>query len=217
MKTSDSITSLMKAIQEVQQNAGTITKTAKGQVGSREYKYANLGDTWEAVSDLMKANNLVVVSSPSTGDQAMGQYFETTIYHTESGEWMTAIMQMTLQRDDPQAIGAAITYYRRYQLTSMLGLIPDDDNDAREHRLATAEQKKRLVGAVKQVYPDISKAEDIITTLQNITGKYPGNIRADEAEEAINLVLAFNDSPVTPDTVVTDLPETITLEEPKKE
>lgn len=73
----------------------------------------------------------------------------------------------------------------------MLGLIPDDDNDAADHRLATAAQKNRLIGAVKQIYPELTKAEDVIKTLQNITGKYPGNIREDEAEDAINLVQAF--------------------------
>lgn len=191
MKTSESIKEIMVAIQEVQQNAGTIAKNAKGQVGSREYKYANLNSTWEAIGALMETNHLVVTASPTTGDTSMGQYFETTLYHIESGEWISNTMQMAIQRDDPQAIGAAITYYRRYMLTSMLGLIPDDDNDAKEQRLATADQKKRLIGAVKQIYPELQTAAELIKTLQDITGKYPGNIREDEAEDAINLVKAF--------------------------
>jgi hypothetical protein len=199
MKKSESVKNLMAAIQNVQQSAGQIAKTAKGQVGSREYAYANLNSTWDAVGALMQKNGLVVVASPTTGDQSMGQFFETTLYHIESGEWITETMQMVLQRDDPQAIGAAITYYRRYMLTAMLGLIPDDDNDAKEHRLATAQQKTRLIGAVKEIYPELSKAEDIIKTLQNITGKYPGNIREDEAEDAINLVKAFSAKAVLED------------------
>lgn len=218
MKTSESITEVMKAIMKVQQAAGGVAKTARGQVGSREYSYANLSATWDTVGALMQSNNLVVVASPTNGDQAMGQFFETTIYHVASSEWITETMQMVLQRDDPQAIGAAITYYRRYMLTSMLGLIPDDDNDAADHRLATAQQKKQLIGAVKQIYPDLQKAEDIVSTLQNITGKYPGNIREDEAEDMINLVKAFSqappdDIPEHPDDVTTDLPDDINLDE----
>lgn len=181
----------MKAIQQVQQNAGTIQKTTKGQVGSREYKYANLNDTWDAIKDLMASNHLVVIASPTTAENAVGSYFRTRLFHTESGEWIEETMMMVLQRDDPQAIGAAITYYRRYMITSLLGLIPDDDNDARDHRLATSEQKAKMVGAVKQIFPDLDKAVDIITTIQNIVGKHPSNIREDEAQAAIDLIKAF--------------------------
>jgi hypothetical protein len=192
MTRSDDIKEVMTAIKKVQQSAGTITKTAKGQVGqNREYMYANLKSTWDTIGALMETNGLVVVASPTTGTQAMGQFFETTIYHTESSQWISEMMLMVLQRDDPQAIGAAITYYRRYMLTSMLGLIPNDDNDARDHRLATAEQKRQLIGAVRLIFPDLEKPADIISTLQSITGKYPGNIREDEAEDCINLVRAF--------------------------
>lgn len=192
MKTSESIKSIMTAIHAVQQNAGTIDKTSKGQVGQREYQYANLNDTWIAVKPLLSQNKLVIVQSPTTGDTAIGQFFRTTIYHIESGEWIEETMQMTLQKNDPQGIGAAITYYRRYMVTSMLGLIPDDDNDAREHRLATAEQKRKIIGAVKLAFPEVSKPEDIVSTLQSISGKYPGNIREDEAEDVLSLIKAFN-------------------------
>jgi hypothetical protein len=194
MKTSQSIKQIMGAIQKVQQAAGTIEKASTGQVGTRQYKYANLNDTWEAVKALLQTNGLVVTQSPTMGGQSMGQFFSTTIYHVESGEWIEETMQMTLQKDDPQGIGAAITYYRRYMLTSMLGLIPDDDNDAKDHRLATADQKRRIIGAVKQIYPELHKPDEIVSTLMNITGKYPGNIREDEAEDMLALVLAFKDT-----------------------
>lgn len=190
MKTSPEVKNIMLAIKNVQQNAGTVTKNAKGQVGSREYAYTNLTGTWDVIRDLLNTNDLVVISSPSTGDSNMGQFFQTTIHHTKSGEWISEQMMMVLQREDPQAIGAAITYYRRYQLTSMLGLIPDDDNDAKAHRLATAEQKARLVGAMKAIEPDL-KSADLVQAIMNITGKHPSNIREDEAEKMVDLIKAF--------------------------
>lgn len=199
MKTSESTKNIMGAIQAVQQNAGTVQKTTKGQVGSKVYNYANLNNTWDAVKDLLAQNKLVVVQSPTTGEQSMGQFFETKIYHIDSEEWISETMQMVLQRDDPQAIGAAITYYRRYMITSMLGLIPDDDNDAKDQRLATAQQKQRIVGAVKQLYPELTKPEEIVNTIQAIVGKYPGNIREDEAEDAVNLIKAFSAKAVLDD------------------
>lgn len=182
---------VMGAILAVQQGAGEIAKTSQGQVGTRTYKYANLNDTWEAIKGLMAQNKLVYTQSPTTGNSNVGQFFETTIYHIESGEFITQLMQMSLTKDDPQGIGSAITYYRRYMLLSMLGLIPDDDNDARDHRLATAQQKMKIVGALKEVYPEITKPEDVVKTILNIVGKYPANIREDEAEDAIALIKAF--------------------------
>lgn len=182
---------IMLAIQNVQQAAETVSKATKGQVGSREYMYANLKDTWDAIKPLLKQNDLVIVQSPVTAENNVGGFFETTIYHTKSGESITKTMQMILQRDDPQAIGAAITYYRRYMITSMLGLIPDDDNDAKDHRLATAQQKAQMIGAVKLIYPELEKPQDIIETIQNIIGKHPSFIRETEAQEAIDTIKAF--------------------------
>lgn len=191
MKTSQSIKNIMAAIQKVQQAAGPIEKASTGQVGSRVYKYSNLNDTWDAIKALMQTNKLVVTQSPTTGETSMGQFFTTTIYHIDSEEWITETMQMTLQKDDPQGIGSAITYYRRYMITSMLGLIPDDDNDAKDQRLATAQQKARIIGAAKIVYPEAKKPEEIVGVIMNIVGKYPGNIREDEADAAVDLIKAF--------------------------
>lgn len=191
MITSEPTQEIMKAIKTVQQGAEYVKKGAKGQVGTRQYDYANLLGTWEAIKDLLNQAQLVVIQSPTTGANLVGNFFQTTIYHTISGEYITEIMQMVIQREDPQAIGAAITYYRRYMVTSMLGLIPDDDNDAQQHRLATAEQKAKIVGAVKQIFPEVETHKDVIETIQNIVGKHPSRIREDEAEQAISSIKAF--------------------------
>lgn len=185
---------LMEAIFNVQQAAEAIEKTATGQVGSRSYKYANLNDTWDTVKDLLKSNKLVVYSSPvAMAGGSFGNFFKTTIYHTPSGQSITEYMPMVLTRQDPQGIGAAITYYRRYMLTSMLGLIPDDDNDAREHRLATAQQKQMVVGALKLTFPDVTTPDMINQTIENIIGKHPSKIREDEADNVVDLIKAYKE------------------------
>jgi len=186
---------IMTAIFNVQQGAIAIRKTSTGQVGSKQYKYANLNDTWDSVKQLLKDNNLAVYASPvaQLNNNVSGTYFKTTLFHTESGEMLTETMNMILTRQDPQAIGAAITYYRRYMLQSMLGLIPDDDNDAREHRTATVEQKRKIVGAVKQTFPEATTPELINTTLQNILGKHPSMILEDEADGAVDLIKAYKE------------------------
>lgn len=185
---------IMKAIQNVQQEAEYIKRESAGQVGQGKFKYANLTSTWDAIKVLLKSNNITVYQSPTNTDGHLtGNFFKTTLFHTESGESVTEYMGMVITRQDPQALGAAITFYRRYMLTSMLGLIPDDDNDAREHRLATLTQKNQIVGAVKLTFPDIDSPQQINDTLENIVGKHPSNIREDEVENVINLIKAYKE------------------------
>lgn len=186
---------IMQAIQNVQQTADLLKRESAGQVGAGKFKYTNLTDTWLSIKQLLKDNGLVVYQTPtdmSAGGHG-GNYFRTTIHHIESGEEVTETMMMVLTRQDPQALGAAITFYRRYMITSMLGLIPDDDNDAREHRLATATQKLQIVGAVKMTFPDVVSPAQINETLENIVGKHPSQIREDEADHVIDLVKAYRD------------------------
>src|SRR5258708_35522736 len=91
---SESVTNIMQAIQNVQQAAETISKDTKGQVGTRVYMYANLVNTWDAVKPLLKQNDLAIIQSPTTAENNVGGFFETTIFHVTSGEWIRERMQM---------------------------------------------------------------------------------------------------------------------------
>lgn len=192
MTHSESIKELMTAIQEVQQNVPVIKRNSSGQVGSRSYKYADINDVWTAIKAQLKVNNLVISQTPEIAPQS-GHVFTTMIYHVKSGEWIQSSMPLILQRDDPQGVGSSITYFRRYMIMSMLGLTSDEyDSDASEHRLATAEQKARIVGAVKIAFPEISK-EKIVSTIQDIVGKHPSMIREQEVENVVGLIKAFKE------------------------
>lgn len=186
---------IMDAIFNIQQSAEYIKKNSNGQVGQGKFKYANLTDTWESIKQLLKDNEVVVYGSPTSenGNKVSGNFFKNMLYHLPSGESVTEYMPMVLTRQDPQAVGAAITFYRRYMTTSQLGLIPDDDNDAREHRLATAQQKLQIVGAVKLTFENDGdwKPEQINQTIENIIGKHPSQIREAEADNVVELIKAY--------------------------
>jgi len=49
-----------------------------------------------------------------------------------SGEFIAETYKMTPQRDDPQGLGSAITYQRRYALGAFLCLNIDEDDDAQK-------------------------------------------------------------------------------------
>jgi hypothetical protein len=51
------------------------------------------------------------------------------LIHANSGEYISANSTMHPTKSDPQSIGSAITYHRRYALCSILGLNVDEDDD----------------------------------------------------------------------------------------
>ena len=66
------------------------------------------------------------------------------VFHVESGELLesnTFIPQATLKgMNDYQAFGSGVTYFRRYALSSALGLVTDKDTDAAGEQTPTKEK-----------------------------------------------------------------------------
>jgi len=75
----------------------------------------------------MLANGLALVQSPSTAGNVVT--VTGTLYHT-SGESITSVLSGTAKDTTPQAIGSAITYFRRYQMCAVLGVAAEDDDGA---------------------------------------------------------------------------------------
>jgi hypothetical protein len=48
----------------------------------------------------------------------------------ESGEWIQSSLSLPLAKHDPQGVGSAITYGRRYGLSAIVGIVADVDDDA---------------------------------------------------------------------------------------
>jgi hypothetical protein len=45
-----------------------------------------------------------------------------------SGEWIESTWQIPVGKQDPQGLGSAISYARRYALASAIGVVQDDDD-----------------------------------------------------------------------------------------
>lgn len=68
----------------------------------------------------------------------------TRFIDTESGEVVEDAVPLVLEKQTPQGLGSAITYFRRYGILSALGLVGDVDDDAE-----AAEPAKREVVTTK--------------------------------------------------------------------
>lgn len=89
-------------------------------------KYATLASVLNAVRGPLASNGLSIVQhSRSAGT---GVVVSTMLMH-ESGEWLCdkgPLLPVT--KKDPQGYGSAITYGRRYGLSSILGISQEDDD-----------------------------------------------------------------------------------------
>lgn len=116
---------LFKALAAFQQEVPVIHKGTEGY----GYSYADLPAIFETINPLMKKHGLGFYQAVN------GSQVCTVVFHVESGESIESAtdipqgVQLT-KMNDFQVLGSAITYIRRYALSSMLGLVTDKDTDA---------------------------------------------------------------------------------------
>lgn len=194
MKRSTDIANLVKALKEFQKVAPKIEKDKTANVPTKNgsnysYKYADIASIWDKIRGNLADNGLAVIQTPTSvnGDQAL-----TTMLAHESGEWLEDTMALKIAQDTPQGQGSAITYARRYALTSMLGIVADDDTDANDHRTLSPIQKKQLFDTAKKVMPELGEDPlSLVRFLNETVGKHPSRILATEFEDAIDSVESY--------------------------
>ena len=129
---------IYKAIASFQQEVPVIHKGTTGY----GYSYADLPAIFEVINPILKKNGLGFYQTVN------GINLKTVVFHTESGETIesdTAIPQgvSLAKMNDFQVLGSAITYIRRYALSSMLGLVTDKDTDAGGEQVSSSKSDTR--------------------------------------------------------------------------
>lgn len=111
-------------------------------------KYADLHGALNSCRSALAAQGLVILQSTALADTDGARREESTnkqgevratetrarevvlvtrLCHT-SGQWIEGEYPVRPARDDPQGMGGAITYARRYALMALVGLAPEDDD-----------------------------------------------------------------------------------------
>jgi hypothetical protein len=130
------------ALARAQGRFPTISKTKTATVetrsgGSYSYNYADIADVLAAVRPILADEGLAIVQR--TDVLALGGHvLVTTLYHAD-GSFLESQWRM---RDlaDPQGVGGDLTYFRRYQLSALIGVATEDDDDnARSKRRASGD------------------------------------------------------------------------------
>lgn len=149
MKTSESTKSIIEALSKVQAALQPVVKDAENP--HFRSKYATLEAVVEASRDLLLQNGICILQIP-TFDET-GSYLVTRLCHS-SGEWIEGKLKMA-EMDSPQRMGSLLSYYRRYMLSTMVGIVTQEDDDAEKAEQGNSVNITRLAPP-KQVEPKSS-------------------------------------------------------------
>ena len=148
---STEITELSKAMIEVQKNLLPAFKDAENPFVHT--RYATLNSVMDACRDALLQQGILLTQYPVPveGD-CLG--LVTKFVHAESGQYQASLAVIPLAKRDPQAMGSAFTYGRRYALSAMLGIVPEVDDDANAacgySQPASRQRQPRTPAAQKQ-------------------------------------------------------------------
>lgn len=87
--------------------------------------YADLHSVMACAREPLATNGLSVVQPTAVID---GQLCLITMIMHRSGQWVKSVVPLILSKQDPQSVGSAITYYRRYSYAALVGIAQMDDD-----------------------------------------------------------------------------------------
>jgi hypothetical protein len=172
MNKSESIKNIAGALVKFQASVSKVAKEANNPFFKK--KYASLANILDTIQKPLSECGLAISQFPD------GDALTTIIVHSESGEWMESSYVMpVVKQNDPQAMGSAITYARRYALGSILNLNIDDDDDGEKAMGRQIPKKDELTPK----HPSWAKAVEHLKTgglMTDITSKFevsPSNMK----------------------------------------
>ena len=140
---------LMAALAKAQGEFNAIEKNREVTITTKsgysyKFRYADLEEIITKTRPALAFNGLSMIQTVEHGQQ--GPLLTCKLMHAGGGI-ITSEVLIPSARDmaaDPKAFGAAITYFRRYMVTAMLGVAADDDLDADGQE--SIEQQKPATG-----------------------------------------------------------------------
>lgn len=163
MKTSEQIGELAAALVKAQGELKHAVKCATNP--HFKSSYADLQSIVDVSRPTLAKHGLAVVHGCESADGAVVTV-TCRLVHT-GGQWMESSLALRPTKPDPQGIGSAITYGRRYTLASIIGVATEDD-DGNAASVPAAPPQAQRSAAPKPVASDPRKA--FTQTVQQWTG-----------------------------------------------
>ncbi len=161
---SENITDLAKVLLNVQRTVQPVTKDAENPF--TKSWYASLNSVMDACRDALIENGIWLCQYPVPVEQPNSLGLVTKLTHAESGQWQSSLAVVPLPKADPQGMGSAMTYARRYALTAMLGMVTEDDDaeSARTGRKLNTRLKLPVSGLEAQKRSSRDPSNNSLTT-----------------------------------------------------
>lgn len=114
---------LAKALVSAQKATESIKKAATND--HFKTAYADLAHVVEGIIPALNGAGVMVMQCPGFDGEMVSV---TTTFLHETGSSITSTLNLRPSKTDPQGVGSAITYARRYALLAMAGGAPEDDD-----------------------------------------------------------------------------------------
>lgn len=139
-------------------------------------KYANLEKILTRINPALNECGLILMQFPK-GENSL----KTVLGHPESGQTMSSTMTMKPSKNDPQGLGSALTYMRRYAICSVLCLnVAGEDDDG------NAASKKETKKEVLTVTPELLAKIKATKTKAGLTKIFKSNEALVSNQDFIN-------------------------------
>jgi hypothetical protein len=124
---------LFKALADFQQEVPVVFKATTAGQGNFSYQYADLPAILNTINPLMQKHGLGFTQVTNHKDGT--DYLVTVLFHVESGETLETSLRLMPDvelkgQNIFQSYGSQLTYFRRYGISQILGLVTDKDTDA---------------------------------------------------------------------------------------
>ena len=170
MYASESINELATALALAQGEVENASKTSTNP--HFRSKYADLAEIINTVRPVFAKHGLAIVQSPSYAD---GLVSVTTLLTHKSGQWIKDIASAPAPKLDPQGVGSAVTYLRRYALGAFACIASEADDDG---NAASAKPRNNTPSkeAIAQATAELRSCKTL-DDLKAAFGSFPAEVR----------------------------------------
>ena len=157
---------LIKALSDFQNECPIIHKDTKG----HNYTYADLPQIFSVINPLLKKHKLCFTQLLQDNG------IKTILFHVESGESLESFTTIPLVKlgamNDYQSYGAGVSYFRRYALSSCLGIVTDKDTDAAGTPVAQSNKPVLLDAIWEEELNKCKTVDELMLYFDQLNKKY---------------------------------------------
>jgi ERF superfamily len=160
-RSSETVAALASALAKAQaelinpeKSLTAMIRTGRPGEGERSFRYAPLSSGLDIVRKTLGQHEIATLQTTAI-DQPTGMVHLTTTLAHASGEWIASDWPVCpiAETANPQRMGAALTYARRYALFTLVGIAGEDDLDAPDLSACTPASGRDSYGPHDQISP----------------------------------------------------------------